>query len=57
MLVSIQSLLHEAVSFYSDVPVRLKKELDTVLNLQGDLDKVDKAILITRSTISYSLAS
>lgn len=35
----------------------MKKELDTVLNLQGDLDTVDKAILVARSTISQSSAS
>lgn len=36
----------------SDAPARLKKELDTVLNLQGDLDVVDSAILSTRAALS-----
>ncbi|KAF9469487.1 hypothetical protein BDZ94DRAFT_692 [Collybia nuda] len=45
------------LSIRAHAPVRLKKELDTVLNLQGDLDTVDKAIVITRSTISHSSAS
>jgi hypothetical protein len=49
--------LTNLLTFQSDAPVRLKKELDIVLNLQGDLDTVDKAILVTRSTISCSLAS
>ena len=37
--------------------MRLKKELDTVLILQGDLDSVDKALVLTKTTISQSGAS
>lgn len=40
-----------------DAPARLKKELDTVLNLQGDLDTVDKAIAVTHTTLSTSKPS
>lgn len=35
----------------------MKKELDTVLNLQGDLDTVDKAIQVTHTTLSKSAPS
>ncbi|KAG6882608.1 hypothetical protein C0992_011226, partial [Termitomyces sp. T32_za158] len=31
-----------------DAPVRLKKELDTILNLQGDLDACEKTLRSTR---------
>ena len=41
----------------SDAPSRLKKELDVVLNLQGDLDTVDNAIHATLSLISKSAPS
>jgi len=34
--------------------VRLKKELDTVLTLQGDLDAVEKAIHTAKLTLSQS---
>ena len=37
-----------------DAPARLKKELDTVLNLQADLDAVDSAIQSTHALISKS---
>ncbi|KAG6914810.1 hypothetical protein DXG01_015200 [Tephrocybe rancida] len=33
-------------------PIRLKKELDTVLTLQGDLDACDKSLQATRLTLS-----
>lgn len=35
-----------------DVPTRLRKELDTVLALQADLDVVDNAIQSTRLALS-----
>jgi len=36
----------------ADAPARLKKELDTVLTLQGDLDAVEKAIHTAKVTLS-----
>jgi len=42
---------------FSDAPACLKKELDMVLNLQGDLDMVDNAIQMTHTTISKSSLS
>jgi hypothetical protein len=41
----------------ADAPVRLKRELDTVLNLQGDLDNVDRAIKAIRSSIISNAGS
>ena len=38
----------------ADAPARLKKELDTVLTLQGDLDAVEKAIHVAKITLSQS---
>jgi hypothetical protein len=40
------------IDFLSDAPARLKKELDTVLALQADLDVVDNAIQSTRLALS-----
>ncbi|RDB29776.1 hypothetical protein Hypma_013855 [Hypsizygus marmoreus] len=40
------------LSLRAHAPARLKKELDTVLNLQGDLDAVDVAIQATHSVLS-----
>ncbi|RDB30958.1 hypothetical protein Hypma_000078 [Hypsizygus marmoreus] len=40
-----------------DAPARLKKELDTVINLQGDLDTVESAIHSARSVISQATPS
>ena len=40
-----------------DAPSRLKKELDVVLNLQGDLDTVDNAIHATYTLVSKSAPS
>lgn len=37
-----------------DAPARLKKELDTVLNLQGDIETIEKALQTTRSTVTSS---
>ena len=42
---------------FSDAPAHLKKELDMVLNLQGDLDMIDDAIQMTHTTISKSSPS
>lgn len=39
----------------ADAPARLKKELDTVLVLQGDLDAVDRTIERTKATIKKSV--
>lgn len=39
------------------MPARLKKELDTVLNLQGNLDTVEKAIQITQTMVANLEAS
>ena len=40
------------IDVLSDAPARLKKELDTVLALQADLDAVDVAIQSTRLALS-----
>lgn len=37
-----------------DAPARLKKELDAVLTLQGDLDTVDKALVTAKATFAKS---
>ena len=37
-----------------DAPAQLKKELDTVLTLQGDLDTVDKALVTAKATFAKS---
>jgi hypothetical protein len=39
---------------FADAPARLKKQLDTVLTLQGDLDAVEKAIHTAKLTLSQS---
>ncbi|KAG6871267.1 hypothetical protein C0993_003569, partial [Termitomyces sp. T159_Od127] len=38
-------------------PVRLKKELDTILALQGDLEMSEKTLQATRMTLSKALPS
>jgi hypothetical protein len=43
--------------FLSDAPQRLKRELDTVINLQSDLDNIDKALEDAKGTISKSTPS
>jgi hypothetical protein len=40
-----------------DAPARLKKELDTVLALQADLDASDKALQTTRTMLEKDMAS
>lgn len=35
-----------------DAPAKLKKELDTILTLQADLDTVDSALQTTRAALS-----
>ena len=42
---------------FSDAPACLKKELDMVLGLQGDLDMIDDAIQMIHTTISESSPS
>ncbi|KIM38191.1 hypothetical protein M413DRAFT_30325 [Hebeloma cylindrosporum] len=44
------------MSLRSHAPARLKKELDTVLTLQGDLDAVEKAIQTAKVALSASSA-
>jgi hypothetical protein len=44
------------LTLYSDAPARLKKELDTVLTLQGDLDAVKTALRSTRATVAQGEA-
>ena len=39
---------------FADAPTRLKKELDAVLTLQGDLDAVEKAIQSAKICLSQS---
>ncbi|KJA14936.1 hypothetical protein HYPSUDRAFT_412056 [Hypholoma sublateritium FD-334 SS-4] len=41
-------------SIRAHAPSRLKKELDTVLSLQGDLDTVEKAINTAKATLATS---
>jgi hypothetical protein len=36
----------------TDAPTRLKKELDKVLTLQGDIDAIESALSSTRTTIA-----
>lgn len=43
--------------FISDAPARLKKELDAVLNLQGELDIVESTIQSTHAAVSKSAPS
>lgn len=40
--------------FITDAPVRLKKELDTILSLQGDLETVEKAINAAKAALTTS---
>jgi Ulp1 protease family, C-terminal catalytic domain len=40
-----------------DAPARLKKELDTVLALQADLDTSDKALQTARTMLEKDMAS
>jgi hypothetical protein len=46
------ALAETHILYNSDAPARLKNELDTVLNLQGDLDTVEKTLQNTRVAIS-----
>lgn len=61
MLVSLFFLLKvytfDITTFCVDAPARLKKELDIVLTLQGDLDTVDNAIQSTRLILTQSAPS
>jgi hypothetical protein len=43
--------------FPSDAPTRLKKELNTVLTLQGQLDIVDKSLQDTKDVIAKSVST
>ena len=43
-----------ACSVFLDAPARLKKELDAILSLQGDLDTVEKAIMTAKTTLTVS---
>lgn len=36
----------------SDAPAKLKRELDTILSLQGDLESVEKAINVAKSALA-----
>ncbi|KAG6903718.1 hypothetical protein DXG01_015356, partial [Tephrocybe rancida] len=45
------------LSVRAQAPVRLKKELDTVLALQSDLDACQKSLQTTRSTLAKTSAS
>ena len=38
----------------TDAPVRLKKELDKVLSLQGDIEVIEKALQATRTAINHT---
>ena len=40
----------------TDAPARLKKELDTVLTLQGDIDAIEGALNFTRTTVAQGNA-
>jgi len=41
----------------ADAPARLRRELDTVLNLQGDLENIDRAIKAIRANIVSNAGS
>lgn len=41
----------------SDAPARLKKELDSVLTLQGDLDSINRTIQSARTTLAKTMPS
>ncbi|KAG6810053.1 hypothetical protein H0H92_013548 [Tricholoma furcatifolium] len=45
------------LSVRAQAPARLKKELDTVLSLQGDLETCEKTLQATRITLAKSLPS
>ncbi|KAG6883278.1 hypothetical protein C0993_007006, partial [Termitomyces sp. T159_Od127] len=55
-----KSLLPSSIDFQSmvlpDAPARLKKELNSVLSLQGELEGVDKAITTLQAELSHSSA-
>jgi len=53
-LVLISAIITHNTRLLADAPARLKKELDTVLTLQGDLDSVEKAIHAAKLTLSQS---
>jgi hypothetical protein len=42
------------INICTDAPARLKKELDTVLSLQGDIDTIERALQTTRSAVTSS---
>jgi hypothetical protein len=46
----------KGAQWFTDAPTRLKKELDAVLALQGDLDSVERAIHSAKLTLSRSSA-
>ncbi|KAG6806020.1 hypothetical protein H0H92_013027, partial [Tricholoma furcatifolium] len=45
------------LSIRAQAPIRLKKDLDTILTLQGDLETCEKTLQATRLTLSKSLPS
>ncbi|KAG6827850.1 hypothetical protein H0H92_010266 [Tricholoma furcatifolium] len=45
------------LSIRAQAPMRLKKDLDTILSLQGDLETCEKSLQATRLTLSKSLPS
>ncbi|KAG6852824.1 hypothetical protein C0991_008894 [Blastosporella zonata] len=42
----------DLLSYFSDAPTRLKKELDTVLSLQGQMEAIDQAIHTLQTELS-----
>ncbi|KAG2096052.1 uncharacterized protein F5147DRAFT_747619 [Suillus discolor] len=48
---------HSQLSIRAHAPARLKKELDTVLALQADLDTSDKALQTARTMLEKDMAS
>ena len=46
--------LQLALIMSTDAPAHLKKELDKVLSLQGDIEVIEKALQATQTTINHN---
>ena len=56
MLVSGSSITLYTLTIFIDAPARLKKELNMVLTLQGDIDTIERTLQNTRRTVSQGEA-